>query len=409
MAKRQKSVTVNGRTYAWPKRPVVVICVDGCAPDYISCAVAAGQMPYLATIRSDETMCQVDTVIPSFTNPNNVSIVTGVPPAAHGICGNYFYDAERDVEVMMNEPEFLRAPTILAAFSEAGAKVAVVTAKDKLRRLLGFGMQGICFSSEKADQTTGAEHGIDDALEFVGLPLPSVYSAAASEFVFAAGVRLLERERPDLTYLSTTDYIQHKYAPGTTAANSFYHRIDTYLERLDALGAVFAVTADHGMNAKTDADGSPNVIYLQDVLDLWLGADMARVVLPVTDPYVVHHGSLGAFATVYLAQDVDVQCLVKRLKALDGMAQVLVRAEACRRFELPADRTGDIVAISGREWVIGTSPDRHDLSGLTMPLRSHGGLYSQRVPLILNRAVLNLHEGERLRNYDTFHVALDRT
>ena len=130
--------------------------------------------------------------MPSFTNPNNLSIVTGVPPSVHGICGNFFFDRDAGEEVMMNDARYLRAETILARFSQAGAKVAVVTAKDKLRTLLGNGMRGICFSAEKADQANAAEHGISDVLALVGKPLPSVYSADLSEFVFAAGVEAVE-------------------------------------------------------------------------------------------------------------------------------------------------------------------------------------------------------------------------
>ncbi|HEU5323654.1 MAG TPA: phosphonoacetate hydrolase, partial [Methylomirabilota bacterium] len=380
---RRGPTTVNGRRYAWPRRPLVVVCVDGCEPDYITRAVAAGAMPYLAGARRTGTHLVGDCVIPSFTNPNNLSIVTGAPPAVHGICGNYFYDRQADAEVMMNDPKYLRSDTILAAFTRAGASVAVVTAKDKLRRLLGHGLRGVCFSAEKADATTEAEHGVADGLALVGLPLPSVYSAALSEFVFAAGVRLLEAVRPDITYLSTTDYVQHKHAPGTVAANEFYRMIDTYLSKLDALGATLALTADHGMNAKTDAAGAPNVVYLQDLLDGWLGAGRARVILPITDPYVVHHGALGSFATVYLPA--GSAGVAERLAGRPGIELVLDRAEACRRFELPEDRMGDLVVIAERHAVLGTSAARHDLSGLDAPLRSHGGLSEQRVPIILNR------------------------
>ena len=106
-------------------------------------------------------------------------------------------------------------------------------------------------------------------------------------------------------YLSTTDYVQHKHAPGTPEADAFYRMMDGYLARLDTLGATIALTADHGMNAKTDARGVPQVLYLQDHLDAWLGAARARVILPITDPYVVHHGALGSFATVYLPARTD--------------------------------------------------------------------------------------------------------
>ncbi|TIT44656.1 MAG: phosphonoacetate hydrolase, partial [Mesorhizobium sp.] len=256
-------------------------------------AIRAGLMPALVRIKQKGTVRFAHSVIPSFTNPNNLSIATGRPPSVHGICGNYLYERETGKEVMMNDPRFLRAPTIFQAFYDAGAKVAVVTAKDKLRALLGKGLafdegRALCFSAEKSDTTTVAEHGIDNASKHFGLPVPEVYSAELSEFVFAAGVQLLREFRPDIMYLTTTDYVQHKYAPGVPQANAFYEMFDKYLTELDALGAAIVVTADHGMKPKHKADGSPDVVYVQDLLDEWLGKDAARVILPITDPYVVH-------------------------------------------------------------------------------------------------------------------------
>jgi phosphonoacetate hydrolase len=374
-------------------RPLVVVCVDGSEPAYIPEAVHAGVAPFLGRLGTSGTLLDADCVIPSFTNPNNLSIVTGAPPAVHGICGNYFYDREAGTEVMMNDPKYLRCGTLLAAFADAGAKVAVVTAKDKLRTLLGHQLNGTCFSAEKADAATVA---------LVGMPVPSVYSAELSEFVFAAGVKLMERDRPDVMYLSTTDYVQHKAAPGTPGANAFYAMMDKYLARLDAMGCTIALTADHGMNAKHRADGSPDVIYLQDVLDGWLGAGKARVILPITDPYVVHHGALGSFATVYVQADVR-----QKIAGLKGIETVLTREEAAKRFELPPDRIGDLVVVSTRHVVIGTSKAKHDLSGLTEPLRSHGGISEQKVPLLFNRKLKGLPGGKRLRNFDAFDLALN--
>jgi phosphonoacetate hydrolase len=287
--------------------------------------------------------------------------------------------------------------------------VAVVTAKDKLRRLLGHGMKGICFSSEKADQVTRAENGIDDVLALVGRPVPDVYSAELSEFVFAAGVALLGRERPDVTYLSTTDYVQHKFAPGDPEVNAFYAMMDRYLAQLDAAGAVVALTADHGMNAKVKMDATPNVLWLQDQLDDWLGAGRSRVILPITDPYVVHHGALGSYAIVHLPAEAATD-VAARLRALRGIELVLPRAEAAQRFELPADRIGDLVVVSERDCVLGSARTRHDLTQLDRPLRSHGGLSEQRVPLVLNRpvtAALTADASRRWRNFDAFDLALN--
>ncbi|MGZ8273484.1 MAG: phosphonoacetate hydrolase [Burkholderiaceae bacterium] len=397
---------VNGRRYAAPRQSTVVLCIDGCEPDYIAQAVAGGHMPFMKQVLARGTALIADCVVPSFTNPNNLSIVTGAPPSVHGICGNYLFDVDSGTEVMMNDPKWLRAPTILARLADAGHSVAVVTAKDKLRKLLGHKMKGICFSSEKADQVTEQENGITNVLPLVGMPVPDVYSAELSEFVFAAGVRLIETRKPDFLYLSTTDYVQHKHAPGDPDANRFYAMLDRYLARFDALGTVFAMTADHGMNAKTKLDASPNVVFLQDLLDEWLGREHSRVILPITDPYVVHHGALGSFATIYLAP-AEVASVTSRLRELPGMEVVLGRAEAAERFELPPDRIGDIVAVSERSVVLGTSRSRHDLSQLELPLRSHGGISEQRVPLIINRSIEGLDLLRRWRNFDAFDLVLN--
>jgi phosphonoacetate hydrolase len=400
---------VNGRAYALPQNPVVVVCVDGSEPGYIEEAIAKGRAPFFKRCFDNGTSLIGHCVVPSFTNPNNLSIVTGVPPAVHGISGNYFLDPDTGKEVMMNDPKFLRAPTLFREFQARGKTLAIVTAKDKLRALLGHGVKmapgkAVCFSSEKSDKTTLAENGIEGVNALVGLPVPSVYSAGLSEFVFAAGVKLMETMRPDVTYLSTTDYIQHKHAPGTPVADDFYAMMDSYLARLDALGATIVLTADHGMNAKHGADGKPDVIYLQDALDAWLGKDVARVILPITDPYVVHHGALGSYAVVYLPG--DIAATRARIAALPGVEVVLSRDEAAARFQLPPDRLGELVVVSTKHKTIGTSAARHDLSGLTEPLRSHGGISEGRVPIVSNRK-LELDAGRTYRNFDVFDLALN--
>ncbi|KJF67964.1 phosphonoacetate hydrolase [Rhizobium nepotum] len=405
------TVVANRRSYPWPNVPAIAICLDGCEPAYLDKAIEAGLMPTLARIRGTGTERTALSVIPSFTNPNNLSIATGRPPAIHGICGNYLYEPATGREVMMNDPRFLRAPTLFKAFYDAGARVAVVTAKDKLRALLGHGLKfdegrAICFSSEKSDTTTRADNGIDNASAWLGRAVPEVYSAELSEFVFAAGVKLLREFRPDVMYLTTTDYVQHKYAPGVKQANDFYEMFDRYLTELDALGAAIVVTADHGMKPKHKADGTPDVIYVQDLLDDWLGKDAARVILPITDPYVVHHGALGSFATAYLPEDADKEGIIERLKAIEGIEIVLSRPEACVRFELPDDRIGDIVMLSTENKTLGTSEHRHDLAALNEPLRSHGGLTEQKVPFIVNRTLPELLSAGTLRNFDAFYYAL---
>jgi phosphonoacetate hydrolase len=401
-------ITLHGRTYRRPTRPTVVVCVDGCEPAYFDEAIAAGVAPAAARFRARGFWRLCRSAMPSFTNPNNVSIVTGVPPVVHGIAGNYFYDPAGGREVMMNDPSFLRSDTLLARLAADGAQVAVVTAKDKLRRLLGHGLRGICFSAERAAETTRAEHGIDRATELVDMPVPPVYSAELSEYVLAAGLALLERHRPDVMYLSLTDYIQHKHPPGDKAATRFYAMLDRYFDAFDRAGAVLGITGDHGMNAKTRPDGTPNAVYLTPLLEALVGAT-ARVVLPITDPYVAHHGALGSFATVYLERPADVPRVIEALSRTAGVAEVWDRERGAIRFELPADRVGDVLVVAEPDVVFGKSVADHDLSLLEEPLRSHGGLSEQTVPLIVNRPV-SPEYAERpdpIRNFDVFAYVLN--
>ena len=342
-------VAVNGRPYAKPIAPTVVVCVDGCEPDYLTEAMAAGRAPYLRAAVKRTPLLTAEAVLPSFTNPNNTSIITGVPPAVHGIAGNYFLDRQTGQETMMNDPVWLRAETIPAVMEKAGVACAVVTAKDKLRRLLGAGFGGICFSAEQP------AHPEASGEELAGQAAPEIYSARASLFVLDAGLGLIRQKKAELIYLSLTDYIQHKYAPDEAEALDFYTAIDRRLAALDDLGAIVALTADHGMKPKTDPAGRPRIVFLQTELDRLLGPGRARVILPITDPYTVHHGSLGSLAMVYLTGDDDPSAA---LAALPGIESVVPRTEAADRHQLPPDRIGDFLVVSKSDWVIGTRAQR---------------------------------------------------
>jgi phosphonoacetate hydrolase len=380
-------IAVNGRDYRERQEPVVGVCLDGCAPEYLD--ASADLMPNLEQIRRKGCYGLVRTVIPSFTNPNNVAIVTGVPPRVNGICGNYYYDPDTDEEVLMNEPRFLRAPTLLAAFSEAGRAVAAVTVKDKLRLLLAEGLEeGICFSVEDPDAPTGVGQGIDDVAGLADRPWPDVYDPEASICCLECGVRILEARQVDLMYLSTTDYVQHKYCPDSPDARRYFARVDGVLGALDSRGVILGITADHGMNSKVRPDGTPKVEFLETRLRE--AGISARVILPITDPYLVHHGGLGSYATIYLDEQ-DVARSAGLLREVPGVDLVLTRAEAVERFALPGEGIGELVVLADRGTVLGRTPGWHDLSAVTSGLRSHGGLHEAVVPMILNRPVSSGH------------------
>jgi phosphonoacetate hydrolase len=406
-------VTANGKDYAWPQKPVVVILIDGGDPTYVNAALAQGLLPNFRKFMSEGFVSVATGAMPSFTNPNNLSVITGVPPSVHGISGNFFLNPVTGAEEMMNDPSFLRADSILAKFSEHGAKVVALTAKDKLARMLAFHLQrGISFSAEKADKCTMTGNGIDNCLSYTGMPLPTEYSADLSFFVLEAGIKIFEREKPDLMYLSLSDYIQHKFPPGSQEANSFFARIDRALGRLSALGATVAITGDHGMNDKSNADGSPNIVFLQDLLDARFGTGKAKVILPITDPYVKHHGALGSYATVFLQPSVPPAAAQALINRQPGVELVLDRAAAAKTFDLPPDRIGDLVVTSDRGTVLGKSKATLDLSELGgMRLRSHGGLADRKVYLMFSRPLNDRYAAialsRQLRNFDVFDFALN--
>ena len=396
-------MVVNERRYALPGRPVVVVCLDGCAPEYLDRAAAAGCLEFFSRVRREGTFALVQGNMPSYTNPNNVSIVTGMRPAVHGISGNHFLDAHGR-EVQMTDPAYLRCPTLLAAASDHGLHVCCVTAKEKLRRLVGSGISGCSLSGERAAEAAARDPDAQALVKAAGAP-PGIYSGELSAYVLDLGLALLDRDPcPDLLYPSLTDYVPHKYTPGSAEANTFFAGLDRRLGELDARGVILGVTADHGMNPKTGPDGEPRVVYLEPVLAPL--THPVQVVLPITDPYVAHHGALGSFACVHLDDPVDRQAATDLLLAEHGVEGVLPQKRAAAELHLPADRIGDLVVLGDRITVLGKSPEHHDLSGLDRPLRSHGGLHERTVPLLINRPL----SPEKLRgagSHDIFHLVLN--
>jgi phosphonoacetate hydrolase len=414
--KHKDPVTVNGKPYRWPDRPLVVVCIDGGDPAYFRQFLGDGSIPNIARFIQQGFSAVADGTMPSFTCPNNMSIITGTPASRHGISGNYYLDTATGQPIVMTGPELLRGDTILSRFAEAGARVVSITAKDKLRRQLGKDLDvsrgNVSFSSEFASKATRAGNGIESVLELTGMAQPDMYSMELSLFVLEAGIRLLERDRPHLMYLSLTDWVQHKYAPEEAEAKRFYRELDARFGRLAELGATVALTADHGMNDKSDAAGRPNVIWLQDVLDEEFGRRDTRVICPITDAFVAHHGALGGFVRVYCQGKAKPRDVIAVTAAIDGVEQALDKQNVCRLFDLPADREGDVAVISRADVCLGAAEADHDLSGLRgHRLRSHGGVSEARVPVIINRPLSEEYRlkvaGGALKSYQIFDYALN--
>jgi phosphonoacetate hydrolase len=406
------TVTVNGRSYAFPKRPTVVIVVDGFDPAYLEHGFANDTLPVMKSFEEQGFVGFADCSIPSTTNTNNTSIVTGVPPAVHGINGNYYLDPDTGEEIMITDAKRLRCKTILGEMSHAGVPTVVVTAKDKLLKVLAYQMNGINFSSEYAQRANLKDNQIESVEKLVGRPQPDQYSADLSLFVLDAGVKIMVANRPGLMYLSTSDYVQHKQGPGEPEADSYHHAVDTIVGKLIALGAAVAITADHGMNDKSSPNGTPNVIYLEDEFNSRFGAGAVRVICPIADPFVRHHGALGSFVRVHLRKPGDIPAMMAFAGTLPGVELVLDKQQVCKQFDLPLDREGDFAVFSDRSTVVGARRKDHNLSQLAgHRLRSHGGLGEQKVPFLLSRPLNALYREKAkdgsLHNYDIFDFALN--
>lgn len=397
----------------------VVICYDGLDPSYLADALIRDVSPRLGAMIASGFHATALSAMPSFTNPNNVSIVCGVPPSVHGVSGNYWYDRETGREVMMTDAGPLRAPTILAGLAQVGVKVAAVTAKDKLRKALGVGLAGpglpgIAFSAEKASLSTVAEHGLSAEEAQGGQPVPDQYSPELSLFVLDAGLRLLRAGRAQVLYLSLSDFVQHAHAPGAPESDAFIRAVDARIGALLDAGATLGIVADHGMTDLSLADGTPNILYLGDRLDARFGAGATRVICPITDPFVRHHGALGGFVRVHILGDLAHDEVRDFVGGLPGVELALLREEMCRRFDQPMEREGDVAVIGVKGVALGTHHGAHALDDLAgARLRSHGSLAERNVPFLVSRP-LNATYRHRaatrpLHNYDIFDFVLNGT
>ena len=412
----KEKLQLNEIEYTWPKKPVVVVCIDGGDPEYFDSGIEDGIIPNIEDFMKNGFYAVSKGSMPSFTCPNNMSIVTGSEPVTHGISGNFYLDRSTGEPVVMTGPELLRTCSIMSEFSRKGARVVSITAKDKLRRQLQKGMDlsggSVSMSSQFADQCTMKENGIEDALGFVGQPQPDMYSADLSLFVLDAGIKFLEEKRPDILYLSLTDFIQHTHAPGTPVANQFYSDMDARFGRLRELGAVVALTADHGMGDKANENGEPNVIWLQDILDKELGEGLTKVICPITDAFVGHHGSLGGFVRVYITGETKRERILEITETITGIEKVWTAENVAEELELPLDREGDIAIAGDKKTVIGGRQLDHDLSALKgQRLRTHGSLHEAHVPIVLseplNDAYARKAEQIPLRSNQIFDFAIN--
>ena len=338
-------------------RTTILVMIDGLDPEYLAVCPA----PNLQRFAADGFHVTGGGMMPSVTNVNNTTMVTGHYPAQHGIVSNYWLDRQAGIEEYVESGEFICAETIFDQCRRQGGTSLLAASKDKLRRLLGNDTD-LAFSSERPTTEAIAAAG----------PPPNVYSLEVNGWTINAAQAALEAEHYDLAFIATTDYAMHAYGPEHPESRRHLSILDEALGQLvaDIPDVQVLITADHGMSDKRRMLNLPALLAKH-------GID-ALAVPVIKDQYVVHHSNLGGCIYLHLADPAAVPDAVGILRETDGVEEALPRTEAAERFSLMEERIGDIVVSGSADVVFG------DPAEVTLPsgLRSHGSAHELRVPII---------------------------
>jgi phosphonoacetate hydrolase len=347
------------------KRPrrALVFLVDGFDPAYVQ----PTRMPRLARLmKAGASTLDGRGVLPSLTNVNHISLLTGTYPERHGLSTNFYFDRGSWREVFMDRVEFVREPLLFERVKAAGWSTALVTAKEKLTRLLARGL----------DHTVDMKSHPDAIRTAVGAP-PEIFSLEINLWVLRVAREVARLLQPDLLYVATTDYPQHKLGPDEPAMQAYLEESDEVLGALldvyDLDDTVVVFTADHGMNAKPRSVSPVRVLAEAGI--------RAHGVPLIRDGLYAHHRDLGGALYLYFQEAAAVAPARAALVRTPGIEEVVTREEAAGDH-LPADRVGDLICWAARDVALGIwddGPATRAESGL----RSHGSKHEQRIPMFL--------------------------
>lgn len=342
--------------------PVFILCIDGLDIAYLD----ACHTPNLDAIKrrgarpgGDALFRMGRGMLPSVTNVNMTSILTGHYPSGHGIVSNYWLD--RGQEVYMESATYLLAPTLLRRVAQRGGRTALLVAKDKLRSLLDDG----------ATFATSSERPTPWAVDGAGQP-PGIYTSEVNLWLFDAALALLRREPIDLCVIITTDYPMHAWPPDDPRAMSYIRGLDCKVGALleGYPSATLLLSADHGMGAKSVGVDLGKLLARKGIL--------AQALPIIKDRYVVHHQNLGGAAYIYLERPEDKEKALETLGECPHVEMALPREEAARRFHLHPQRIGDILVLADQETVFGLLHQEVE----AVQVRSHGSLHETLVPIL---------------------------
>ena len=359
----------------------VIICIDGLDPEYLE-ACEAPALRDLARRGFQET---VRCMMPSVTNVNNVSMVTGAYPESHGICSNYWLDKELGEGAYLESGEHVLAETLFQRAHRQGRSSLLATSKDKLRTLLGTGAS-LALSSERPAEW---------AVKLLGPP-PPIYSLEVNAWTVRAATAAMSRDHVDVAYISTTDFAMHTYGPEHPESQRHISLLDDVIGDLITThpDVGILITADHGMSSKT------RMADLQTALE---DRNISGQALPIIkDRYVQHHANLGGSCYVYVDRSADLGDALDLLREVLGVQEALPREEAAAKFHLRGEMIGDIVVTGEKDVVFGNPAE----VAIPPGLRSHGSTHELSIPLI----GCNLDVGDLafLENRDVGRYVIER-
>ena len=341
------------------RRKILILCIDAGSHDYL----AASDLPNIQELAKSGFYVHANAVIPSVTNVNNVSIATGTFPETHGITTNYHVDRATGKGEFIEDNRFLLAPTLFetAKACKFADKTALFVTKKKLLRMLEAG----------TDIAVAAESPSSEYIHTVGRVEP-IYSAEINWWLLRAVHAVLRTDNPDLVYCSTTDWVQHKYAPDEDISQQHLEELDRIIGNIvdDEPEREIYITADHGMFAKTTAIDPGRVLTEHSI--------PASSIPIIKDRYVAHHGNLGGAAYVFLKDHADMTQAIQVLLNTSGIEEVHSAEDAAGTFRLHRERIGDLFVLADKTTVFG------ELETAVEPtaVRSHGSRHESYVPII---------------------------
>ncbi len=341
------------------RRKILILCIDAGSHDYL----AASDIPNIRELADAGFYQHANAVIPSVTNVNNVSIATGTFPETHGITSNYYVDRETGKGEFIEDNRFLLAPTLfeVAKSTKFADKTALFVTKKKLLKILESG----------ADIAVAAEAPPSEYIDAVG-PSEPIYSSEINWWLLRAVRYTLQTYDPEFVYCSTTDWVQHKYAPQDELSQQHMAELDRIIGEIvdDNPNREIYITADHGMMEKTVALDPGRVLTQHGI--------PATAIPIIKDRYVVHHGNLGGAAYVFLKNRLDIKQAVQTLLKTTGIEEAHSAEDAARMFHLHPDRIGDIFVLADKNTVFGEL----NVMSESISVRSHGSRHESYVPII---------------------------